>query len=295
LLGSSARAGFFNFDPTGNGSSPMTTIAGIDIAPGNALAVGSIPLSVGATFQLDFQSTINGVINTNGLTVAPTGLATSYQITALASFTEVVKTLSPDGTVATFALAPNQASNSFFAMYYNPALVASNLAGTGFNKGTLILQASPSLTSPSIGIFSLSTGAGGAPVIQQFDQFGPTNHYPGLNTVSGSGSAMISADVTYFNPNFFGTPVGQISFNTSLVTAFNQVTPSSMFTSLPGGGDPNVTANLGAVNGATGPDFQFQADPNISFVVAAIPEPASIVMIGTGLVGVLGVLAWKKR
>jgi hypothetical protein len=281
-----------DFNPTGSNASPMITIGGISIAPGNALARGSVPLSVGSTFELDFQSTINGVVNTNGLTVAPTGLATSYQITALASFTEVVTSLSADKTVATFALAPTQASNSFFELYYNPSLVADQTAGTGFNKGTLMLMGAPSLTSPSVGIFSLSTGPGGAPVIQQFDQYASTNHYPGINTVSGSGAAMISADVTYYNPNFFQTPISEVSFNTSLATPFGQANPSAMFTNLPGSGNPTVTANIGAINGASGPDFQFQADSNISFT--AIPEPSSIILIGMGLVGVLGVLAWKK-
>ena len=124
-------------------------------------------------------------------------------------------------------------------MYYNPAVVADNLAGTGFNVGSLILAGNPSTTAPSVGVFSLSTGSSGNPVITPFDQF-VSNHYPGITTVAGSGSALLSSDVTYFNPDFFMTPLSQISFNSSLVTPFDQVSPSALFTGMPGGGAPNV-------------------------------------------------------
>ena len=46
-VGSPAQAGTIQFNPTGTNSSPVITIAGIDPGPGNALAVGSIPLAVG--------------------------------------------------------------------------------------------------------------------------------------------------------------------------------------------------------------------------------------------------------
>src|SRR3954470_21856901 len=114
MLGASARAAFIDFNPTGTGATPVMTIAGIDFAPGNALARGAVPLAVGKTFELDFQSSVAGFIDTNGLTKAPPGLATSYQITAVGSFTEVVTSLGPNNTTATFTLAANQASNSFF-------------------------------------------------------------------------------------------------------------------------------------------------------------------------------------
>jgi hypothetical protein len=291
VLGSSARAGSIEFNPTGSSSGPVYTIGGIDLAPGNALAVSALPLTVGETFQLDYQSTVSGLINTGGLTFAPPGLASSYQLTAVGSFTEFVTSLNATGTVATFEVAPTQSPNSFFELYYNPALVANNLAGTGFNIGTRILAGIPSSTLPSVGLFSLLTGPGG-PTIVPFDQF-ISNHYPGISTVAGSGAAMLSADVTSFNPAFFQTPVSHISFNSSIITPFAQVTPSALFAGLPGGGAPSIVPQIGTINGVNGRDFQFQADANIS--LTAIPEPASIIQASLGLLGILCLAAWVRR
>ena len=242
------------------------------------------PLAVGKTFQLDYQAAVSGLINTNGLTVAPPGLMSTYQLTAVGSYTEVVTSLNSSGTLATFALAPTQASNSFFELYYNPAVVVNNLAGTGFNVGTRILSGQPAIGLANVGIFSLSTDTHGNPVVQQFDQY-LSNNYPGVATVVGSGAALLSAHVTYFNPDFFKTPVSQLSFNSSLVTPFGQVSPSALFAGLPGGAPPNVTPNIGTINGVTGADFQFQADANLSFTAAAIPEPSSIILAAVGFLG----------
>jgi hypothetical protein len=294
VLGSSAQAGTIEFNPTGTSSSPVMTIAGIDPGPGNALAVGAIPLTVGKTFQLYYQATVSDLINPNGLPVVPPGMSSSYQLTTVGSFTEVVTSLTSSGTVATFAVAPTQSSNSFFELYYNPAVIANNLAGTGFNQGTLILAGKPSITAASIGIYSLSTTSTGAPVTAPLDQF-ISNHYPGVSTVAGSGSAMLSADVTYLDPAFFKKPISQLHFNSSLVTAFNQVSPSGLFTGLPGGGAPNITPNIGTVNGFNGADFQLQADANFSFTAPAIPEPASIIQASLGLIAVLGLASWARR
>ena len=149
------------FNPTGGISSPVYTIAGIDLATGNALAVGSIPLTPGSTFQLDYQATVSGLIDTGGLTVLPPGLTSSYQLTAVGSFTEVVTSLNPGRDAGDVrGWRPPSRPNSFFELYYNPAVVANNLAGTGFNVGTLILAGTPSLTAASAGVYSLSTIGG---------------------------------------------------------------------------------------------------------------------------------------
>src|SRR5690242_5812076 len=57
ILGASAQAGSIQFNPTGTSGGQVFTINGIDLAPGSALAVGALPLTVGQTFQLDYQAT----------------------------------------------------------------------------------------------------------------------------------------------------------------------------------------------------------------------------------------------
>jgi len=288
-LGSTARAGLVDLNPTGSAASPVITIAGIDIGPGNALAVNSLQLVVDKTFQLDFQASVSGFTNVAGLSTTPTGLGTSYQITAVASFTEVVQSVS--GGTATFALAPTQGSASFFELYYNNAVVANNLAGTGFNTGTLILAGKPATELGSVGVFTLST-SGGAPTVQPFDQFG-TDHYPTVQSVVGSGSALVPADVTFADPKFFLSPVNNLSFNSSLVTAFKSTDPSGRFVGTANGGAADVVPNLGGANGLAGPDFQFQADANFSFNVS-IPEPASFIQLGLGVLTALGFATGMK-
>jgi hypothetical protein len=292
ILGSSAHGGDIDFNPTGAIGGQVYTIRGIDPGPGNALAVGAVPLTVGATFQLDFQATVSDLVGINGMPIVPPGMTSSFQLTTVGSFTEVVTGLQ-FGTLANFAVAPVQSPNSFFEMYYNPAVVADSLAGTGFNVGTLILAGTPSTTVPSLGVYSLATDSAGNPVTKPFDQF-ISDHYPGISTVAGSGSALLAADVTFLNTDFFKTPFSQIFFNSSLITPFDQVSPSGLFTGLPGGGAPNITPNIGTVNGQNGPDFQFQADANLSFG-PVIPEPASIIQASLGLLAVLGLAAWVRR
>jgi len=290
MFGTPVRGGFVDFNPTGNPAGQVFTIGGIDIAPGNALAVGAVNLAVKDTFQLYFQGVVAGLTDTKGLPFTPPGLNTAYQLTAVASFTEVVTGLSSNNTVADFSLAPVQSSNSFFGLFYNPNPVtfAKPLLGTGFNVGTPILLGKPSSTLPSAAVFTAQTGP---PVA--FDQFGGTNNYPGITTVSGTGTALSNAEMISFDPAFFKTPVNELSFNSLLATPFGQVDPSMSFAGMPGA-SPTIP-KLGTINGVTGPDFQFEVDPNVSFTTAAIPEPTSIILAGLGFASIACLHAWMKK
>ena len=286
VFGSSARAGDIQFSPEGSGG-PTYTIGGIDPGPGNALAVGSIPLSVGATFQLDYQAFVPALIGANGQDFTPPGLGSTYQLTVVGSFTEVVTGLYANGTVATFSMAASQ-SNSFFELYYNSSVVANNLAGTGFNVGTLVIAGTPATNLPSESVFSLSSSGSTEP----FDQFNQSN-YPGISTVVGSGATMLWANTTYYNPAFVGTPISEMAFNFSLVTPFDEVDPSKLFVGSPGTSAPSVIPNIGTINGVNGTDFQFQTDSNISFT--SIPEPSSVILATMGMLGAFCLAGCMKK
>jgi len=294
VFGSSARAEFIQFAPQGSGGSTYS-IGGIDPGPGNALAVSSLPLTVGGTFQLDYQAFVPALIGTNGLDFTPTGLGSTYQLTVVGSFTEVVTSLNSSGTVATFALAPTQSSNSFFELYYNPTVVANNLTGTGFNVGTLVIGGTPATNLPSESVFSIST-TGGSPNVAAFDQY-VTNNYPGISTVVGSGSSMLSANISYYNPAFVQTPISEIAFNSSIVTPFDELSPSASFVGGPGTSAPSVVANIGTVNGVNGTDFQFQADGNLAFSanLSTTPEPSSLILATMGLLGAFCLAACMRK
>ena len=188
-------------------SSPDMTIGGIDLAPGNALAVGSHP----AHRWEDLSTGLPGECFWAHRPQRPARNPAGSHIELPA---HGGRRASPRSSRASMPPGPWRRSrwrlpsrpNSFFELYYNPAVVANNLAGTGFNVGTLILAGNPSTTAPSVGIFSLSTSSTGTPSPRRSTSF-ITNHYPGITTVAGSGSALLSSDVTNFDPDFFKTPL----------------------------------------------------------------------------------------
>src|SRR5262249_11338344 len=106
-IGASTRADLINFDPDGAGGDPAFQIAGFDWSVGNSLAVGALPLTtVGQTFQLYYQASLSGLIDADGNSFTPAGLNSAYEITIVASVTEVVTGIA--GATATFAVAPAQ-------------------------------------------------------------------------------------------------------------------------------------------------------------------------------------------
>jgi len=284
LCAPSARAGIINFDADGPGPAPAQQIAGLDFSVGNILGKGLASVTVGSTVELYYQATLAGVINTGGVTVAPPGLngapgAPSYEITIVSRSTGIVNGIA--GSTLILGLNPVQV-NPFVELWFDTTPDANNLAGTGFNDGTRILNG---VTSQAVGNLTKT-----ADPAQTFDQFG-ANNYPGLTSVTSTGSeltkvSLLPAPPFGGNPAFFLTAMSDASFNTSMITPFLQVDPSALFAGLPGGGAPAIVPLLGTINGQSGPDWQLQADANMSFT--PIPEPASSALLALTSAALLG-------
>jgi hypothetical protein len=295
LVSTQAARADFLFNPTGvGGAGGAVTINGFDPSPGNALAQGGVTAinnvlasgGVGSDiaadrFQLYYMATTSSLIGPSpgNPPLTPPGLNTAYQITYIASVTEFVKTASGPAATATFGVSSVQAPNSLLQIFSTgPAggTPANNGTGAGFNAGTLILSATPIFNTAGVGNF---TNSGGAPV--PLNQHGGGN-YPGIQSVTGTGSSTIDFNVTSTNPAYFITPpptVVGLRFNTSQSTPFIAIEPALALPNPVGG---TVAPALGATNGATGPDFLFVAD---AFVV--VPEPSSVVLTGLGLGGLI--------
>jgi hypothetical protein len=269
----SAQAGLITFAPQGSGTTYVTS--GFGFGGGNALAVSAVPLSVGSTFTLYYQSHLTSLVGVN----AVTGLNTAFQITEVAALKEVVTSLVPNGaggTTATFALVPG--AGNVVSIYENNAVTFNDSTGAGFHDGTLIASLNP--TSFTLSQFATSAG------LQTYNSTGLPGDSPTSGmAVIGTGSTGINLGVTSSLSNFFITqPLVSSIFNSNLASAFDTVAPSTTFfnpvTSA------NITPSLGAVNGLSGPDIQLQVSGiTQSFTTAAIPEPASVAMTLIGFAG----------
>ena len=176
-------------------------------------------------------------------------------------------------------LSPLQSPNSFIEVYYDPSQNANALAGTGYNDGMLILRAVPNGNIANTGMFSQANPQPSGVI--DLDNFGANDFAtagPGgvnVTSVFGVAETKIAAVVTYVNPSFFVTPVQGdvgsqvaigdiISFDLGQAVPFDTNQPSRLFVGTPNAGTSSgpaasVTPALGAKNGTSGPDIQFQS------------------------------------
>lgn len=298
MAGAGHAADAIQFDYNGGAAGgSLTGVTTFDWQPGNAIAINGNPsggLAVGDTVTVLYQANLGTI--TDGSNILFANGTNSNWFTGVATFNETVTSVGANGT-ATFALA---AGTNQFQIFHNTAGVGNSLTGEGFKAGNQILLGS--ILSLASGNFQVSSTT---PVL--LDQFNSApfagDNLGGQQTVTGSGATDINiqalianVDTSYFTDLFAGSMLALSFFNTSLVTPFLQVQPSNCFLDGDAAGTNNgcnnggYAPNLGTVNGAlqtiADRDFQFQADGNESFTKVAVPEPASLALVGLGLFAV---------
>jgi uncharacterized repeat protein (TIGR01451 family) len=301
------------FDPTGSGSTQANTAVNVrtfDQGPGNALSVGALPgvNSPGGTdFQTLFQSTMSALLvsGSKNHIASLAGLGNpgpnGFQILTEANFRES-GFLSAPGTIS--LSNPTTPGANFFQIVYHPlpdaTTLPDDLTGAGYtpqfsgsinNPTTTITNSSPGSTTTTdrviltghivnvIGV-AQTTGATTSP-LDPFQAPGSTNP----PTLVFSGSTTLNIAVDYANPLFFPDPSQQLTSLTVVttnVTAFSSVDANAgKFFTGPTSTTP-YARQIGATNGATGPDVEFQSDASTSVVVTCSESSPTITMSSSG-------------
>jgi hypothetical protein len=276
-MGQAAQGALVWIDPYGTGGANKVAVESIDILPGNALNK-NVLVPNASQFTNYYQARVGAFLDANGNVIQVPGLNVTdpsdpnygrrFEITVVAQF-DLTVTADSTSTTTHTQLASSQPTN-FVKFFYDTNVNADDLAGTGFNDGTPILVGSATSFE---GIF-LDFGTSSA-----FDKFG-INNYPGITSDNGTGGATAVANVNTTDPAFFISPPSVIGldFSTDNQMPFDKTNPSQLFMGMP--------ANIGAINGVSGPDIQVQADASVSFVV---PEPASLTVLGLASLALLRV------
>ncbi len=273
----------FSFNPTGGGAGGAIANLGLlDQTPGSTLALSGTnavapgaPLAVGTTVTDLYQANLGSLVDSGGTAVWLNGTGGNF-FTFVATFTEQVLTSSTGSGTASNTF---QILSGTFKMCAQSAS-GNNLAGTGFScAGNGILSGTITTGSANFTAFPNALGA--------LDSSPNGNQWVGTQSVTSTGGAKVTASLGFIDAGYFpdlnvGSLLAIALTNTSLITPYDQVDPSRLFSSN-GVANGDTAANVGAINGLSGPNLMFQSDANTAF--DQVPEPGSLALAGLALAG----------
>lgn len=283
-----AKADNITFSPSGAPSGNIT-IDSFDPTTGNSIALGANALTaVGTQVTALFQANL-GTAKFGGSSVFTNGDNGEY-FTFVAGFNE--KLIANSGGLfpsLVLQFDPTGTTN-FFDIYANNTL-ANDLSGTCFTCGTQIMSGMLIATPDVPGYSTFTVLSPNAGALDQANINNDGNNYPGINTLGGQGAFSVEIKVNSANPNYFP---GLLAGSTFLFATseedlpYRTVDPSACFSNdgTTSCNQPGATvASVGTVNGLNGPNTMFQTDASLAIQTPSspVPEPATLTLLGTGL------------